>query len=148
MPTPYIRKLRNRDFGRVRYSNNLKAWLAVQATRLSTSAAAIFNLMRSGYSANQVLSIASDPDLANSVAPVITGTVGAGNTLTKSSNGTWSGLAPIVYSFQWRRAGVDIPGATSATYVIPVDAATGPFVCVVTASNPAGKLAVSSNSLS
>lgn len=148
MPTPYIRKLRNRESSRVRHSNNLKTWLSAQAARLSTSVAVIFNLMRSGYTANQVQLLSGDPDIANTVAPTISGTVAVGNTLTKSSNGTWTGLMPIVYTFQWRRAGVDIPGATSATYVIPADGTPGSYTCVVTATNAAGKMTATSNSLS
>lgn len=146
MPTPYIRRLRSRHFERARHSQNLSAWLTAQATRLSTSAASVFRMLRSGYSATAVNAVGTDPDLVNSVAPVISGTVGQGNTLTKSSNGTWSGLAPIVYSFQWRRNGVAIGGATGATYVIP-DALPGPYTCAVTARNPAGSLTVSSNAL-
>lgn len=54
--------------------------------------------------------------LTNVVAPVITGTVLPGETLTVS-DGTWSSL-PIAFQYQWRNAGVDILGATSNTYVL------------------------------
>jgi hypothetical protein len=36
----------------------------------------------------------------NTVAPVVTGTTAAGQTLT-TTNGTWTGAAPITYTYQW-----------------------------------------------
>lgn len=65
--------------------------------------------------------------------PVITGTAQVGQTLT-CSNGTWLG-SPTSYAHQWKRSGVSIDGATSATYV-PVVADVGlPITCTVTAGN-------------
>lgn len=52
----------------------------------------------------------------NTAIPVISGTLEVGETLT-ASTGTWTGTAPITYTYQWKRNGVDIPGATGATYV-------------------------------
>ena len=48
-------------------------------------------------------------------APVITGTPEVGETLSVST-GTWTGEPTITYAYQWRRDGVVITGATSATY--------------------------------
>ncbi|MBX0301957.1 excalibur calcium-binding domain-containing protein [Cryobacterium sp. 1639] len=53
--------------------------------------------------------------------PRISGTVRVGQTLTATA-GTWS-PAPVALSYQWKRAGVAIIGATARTYVVrPTDA--------------------------
>lgn len=51
--------------------------------------------------------------------PTITGTPTVGATLT-AQPGTWA-PAPVTLTYQWKRAGVAIPGATSATYTIGSD---------------------------
>ena len=53
--------------------------------------------------------------LANTVAPVISGTEVQGYTLTVTP-GTWTGSPALTY--QWQAGGVDIGGATATTYVI------------------------------
>ena len=80
---------------------------------------------------------------ANSVAPTISGTLVDGQTLT-ASTGTWSGTAPISYSYQWQRCSstgtgcATITGATASTYQLsPTDVGTTLDV-VVTATNTAG----------
>lgn len=147
MSTPNIRHMRNRKFSRLRHGKKLSSWLALQASRLSTTAAVVFRLLAVGFTAKQVETLQTDPDLANTVAPVISGTVAVGNTLTKTSDGTWSGLAPISYSYQWQRDGEDIASATGETYVIP-EGGAGPYTCDVTAHSPVASLTVSSNALS
>ena len=73
---------------------------------------------------------------ANTVPPVITGTTVVGNTLLTSS-GTWSGTA-ATYTYQWKRGGVAISGATSSAYLL-VSADIGTMISVtVTATNTAG----------
>jgi lysophospholipase L1-like esterase len=54
--------------------------------------------------------------LSNTAVPVITGTATEGQTLT-SSTGTWS-ATPSSYSYQWKRNGSAISGATSSTYTL------------------------------
>lgn len=74
----------------------------------------------------------------NSVAPAITGTETEGQDLTCSS-GTWSNSPS--YAYQWKRSGVAIAGATSATHTL-VSADVGEtLTCVVSATN-AGVTAV------
>jgi len=83
----------------------------------------------------------------NSVAPVASGTISIGNSLTVS-DGTWSGAPSFTY--QWRRAGVDIGGATAAAYVVvaaDIDD-TVAIDCVVTATNAFGSASQDSNNLS
>ena len=53
--------------------------------------------------------------------PAISGTAGAGHTLT-AGDGTWSGTHPLDYTYQWQRCDADgsnctdIAGATDSTY--------------------------------
>lgn len=54
--------------------------------------------------------------LKTTPVPVITGTAKVGQTLTAKA-GTWS-PAPVALSYQWKRAGTAIAGATGATYVV------------------------------
>ena len=85
-----------------------------------------------------------------SVAPTITGTAMAGQTLTVSS-GTWSGSAPISYAYQWEDCSSlaevscsPISGATSATYTVQSSDAGQDVEAVVTASNSGGSVSVGS----
>jgi hypothetical protein len=48
--------------------------------------------------------------------PVITGTPTIGNTIF-ASTGTWSN-SPTAYTYQWKRAGVNITGATGTSYIV------------------------------
>ena len=63
--------------------------------------------------------------VANVSVPTVTGTASSSQTLTASS-GDWAG-APSTYTFQWSRCDTtattctDIPGATSATYVVAAE---------------------------
>lgn len=49
--------------------------------------------------------------------PTVTGTNTVGQTLT-GVNGTFFGNTTVTITRQWMRGGVDIPGATGATYVL------------------------------
>lgn len=84
----------------------------------------------------------------NTVAPVVSGTVVVGQTLS-TTNGTWSN-SPTSYTYQWRRGGANIGGATSSTYtVVSADCAVTTIDCVVTATNGSGSTSqASSNALS
>lgn len=82
---------------------------------------------------------------SNSVAPVISGTTSLGSTLT-STTGTWSGTAPITYSYQWKRGATNI-GTNSSTYVTVVGDSLANITCVVTATNIAGSANATSNTL-
>lgn len=73
----------------------------------------------------------------NQVAPVLSGTFEVGEVVS-CSTGTWSGSTPITYTYQWKRNGVDISGATSSTYTIVLADDTNTLTCLVTATNSVG----------
>ena len=91
----------------------------------------------------------------NQLEPQISGTPTEGRQLT-ASNGTWVGVQPMTFTFQWVRCGTDggdplgskcaaISGATKSTYT-PVAADVGSRLRVrVTAKNSAGATTDASN---
>jgi hypothetical protein len=91
----------------------------------------------------------------NTVEPSITGTLIIGRLLT-ASVGTWAGLTPITYAYQWVRCGVSggasdgsnctaIPGATSSFYSLVADDVGQRLRIRITATNSAGVQTVASN---
>lgn len=82
----------------------------------------------------------------NTVAPTISGTNAVGNMLT-ATNGTWTGTAPISYTYQWKRDGVNILSATSITYTLVQADAGYNITCQVTGTNTGGTASALSNSL-
>lgn len=72
----------------------------------------------------------------NSVAPVISGNVQVGQTLT-TTDGTWSNT-PTSYAYQWKRDGVSIGSATANTHILVELDAGAAITCEVTASNAGG----------
>lgn len=81
-----------------------------------------------------------------SVAPAITGTAQAGETLT-CSNGTFSGTNNT-YSFQWYANGTSVQDATSNTYVLTSADVGKIFTCRVMAKNDGGNAFGFSNTTS
>jgi hypothetical protein len=79
---------------------------------------------------------AAAPVPVNSVAPVISGTTRVTQVLT-TTNGTWSN-SPTGYTYQWKRAGSNIAGATASTYTLVELDAGAAITCAVTASNASG----------
>ena len=77
--------------------------------------------------------------------PVIGGTPAVGHTLT-CSPGTWVDAESFAY--QWRRDGLAIAGAASATYVVQTADAGHQLSCIVTASNDGGSTSATSASVS
>ena len=82
----------------------------------------------------------------NTVAPVISGTAERGETLT-STTGTWTGTGIITYTYQWKRNGSDISGATSSTYVLVAADDNANITCLVTATDVGGSSSQLSNTL-
>jgi hypothetical protein len=84
---------------------------------------------------------------ANTVAPAISGTAVVGQVLT-TTTGTWTGTAPITYSYQWKRGATNI-GTNASTYtLVQADAGnTSNITCVVTATNAVGSADATSNTV-
>jgi hypothetical protein len=84
---------------------------------------------------------------ANTTAPVVIGTPARAATLT-SSTGVWSGTSNV-YSYQWQRdtgsGWTDIAGATKSSYLVQKADEGATLRLQVTATNPDGVLAVTSD---
>jgi hypothetical protein len=74
---------------------------------------------------------------SNTVLPAITGTPRVLGPLTVS-DGTWSGSETITYTYQWKRNGVNIGGATNALYACVYADIGATITCAVTATNDVG----------
>lgn len=74
----------------------------------------------------------------NTVAPVLSGTATAGQTLS-CTTGTWSG-SPTSFSYVWKRSDIaqTISGATASTYVLTSTDVGHTITCSVTGINSAG----------
>ncbi len=70
-------------------------------------------------------------------APTITGTLIAGQTLT-GSNGTWTGLDATITARQWKSNGVNIGGATNATFLLTSSEVGDTITFSVTVTNDGG----------
>ena len=106
------------------------------------------NTAGSGLATSNALSIAAPVGVppVNTVAPVASGALTIGSTLS-CTQGTWTGSPTPTYTYQWQRNGVNIPGATSSTYVtVAADGGTS-VSCRVTASNTAAVVSATSNAL-
>jgi hypothetical protein len=80
---------------------------------------------------------------ANTVLPVISGSTAVGQTLT-TTNGTWTGFPAPGFTYQWKRGGANISGATASSYLL-VSADSGAMITVtVTATNTAGSASATS----
>jgi hypothetical protein len=104
--------------------------------------AGVLPLMASSSLAAPLRVAASPP--VNSSLPDITGTARVGETLT-ASNGSWGGLTPISYAYQWQRCNSSgsscgsISRATNQNYVASSGDAGHTIRVEVTATNADGK---------
>ena len=73
----------------------------------------------------------------NTVAPDTTGDAKVGSVLT-TTQGTWTGTAPITYTYQWYSGINPIAGATTNTYTVQVSDLGNAVICQVTATNAHG----------
>jgi RHS repeat-associated protein len=93
------------------------------------------------------------PPPENTSPPVISGTAQDGHTLT-ASTGTWEGIAPISYAYQWQLceeitdACREIPGATESTYTLEEEDVGLLVSVIVTASNDSGEASATSSQTS
>lgn len=79
---------------------------------------------------------------ANTVLPVVSGITTVGQTLS-TTDGTWANT-PTNFSYQWKRNGANIGGATGNTYVIQAADANTTLTVTVTATNAAGSTSATS----
>jgi hypothetical protein len=79
----------------------------------------------------------------NTVLPVISGATAVTSTLT-TTDGTWTGTLPIAYTYQWKRNGTSIGGATSNNYLLVIADLTTTITVTVTATNVAGNASATS----
>lgn len=101
---------------------------------------------KEGYETGIVASAATAPVASGTLttSPVtITGTTKAGSTLTAAS-GSW-GPAPVTLTYQWKRTGVNIIGATKATYAL-VGADAGKQISVTVTGTKLGYTTASTTS--
>lgn len=74
----------------------------------------------------------------NTAVPVISGTEQVGQLLS-ATTGTWTSAAgSLSYAYQWRRAGVDISGATASSYTLVAADEGATITIAVTATNSDG----------
>lgn len=78
---------------------------------------------------------------ANSLLPSIAGIAQVGQTLTANVGG-WSGSP--VFTYQWKKGGVNIAGATSKTYVPVVGDIGATITVTVTGTNSSGNASATS----
>lgn len=82
----------------------------------------------------------------NTVAPVASGYVYAGKTLS-CTTGTWTSSTTPTYAYQWKRNGTNISGETSSTHLVVTADEGQSITCEVTATNSGGSTAQGSNTL-
>ena len=133
------------------------AWTSVDVTSLvsgnglvsfavtnASSTAAGFDSRESG-SATAPQLVVETPAVApaNALPPTISGTARDGQKLA-ANPGTWTGSAPLTYTYQWQRCNAaaasctPISGATSSTYTLTSADVRSTVDVAVTASNVAG----------
>jgi hypothetical protein len=81
----------------------------------------------------------------NTVAPAISGSAIQGVTLS-CSTGTWTASPTPTFTYQWKRGGVAITGATNSTYAVQNADVGSTLTCTVTATNAGGSGAPATSS--
>ena len=106
-----------------------------------------------GWGDSQLRSWSGDTDIdggtgipVNTVAPVISGTTTLGSVLT-TTNGTWTAKPSATFTYQWKRNGSNIIGATNSTYTLVVADSAANITCEVTATNDFGSASAISNTI-
>ena len=79
-------------------------------------------------------------------APVLSGSNQQGSELS-CTDGIWAGRPTPTFTYQWRRSGEDIDGATASTYTTTESDVGESIDCVVTATNDGGSASADSNNI-
>lgn len=119
-------------------------------SRFTNDVLLVVNAGKGGNLTNAAMAAAINAGLANEIpptntaAPVVSGTGTVGQVLN-CTTGTWT--YGQTYTYQWRRSGANIVGATNASYTLgALDSGTN-VSCAVTAHNPAGSATAVSNAI-
>lgn len=91
----------------------------------------------SGEADSNSTSAIAEPAPVNTVAPVASGYIYFGTTLS-CTTGTWTSITTATYTYQWKRNGSNISAATASTYVVAAADEGQSITCAVTATNTAG----------
>jgi hypothetical protein len=83
---------------------------------------------------------------SNTLAPVASGGLSV-NSVLSVTNGTWTGVPAPTFTYQWKRGGVDVAGATASSYTLVVGDVGAMMSCSVTATNATGSATAASNSV-
>jgi hypothetical protein len=83
----------------------------------------------------------------NTSPPIISGVALVNEILSVSNVGAWTGTTPLVYTYQWKRNGVDIVWETANEYLTVLADLGQKITCEVTATNIAGASSQISNSI-
>lgn len=103
--------------------------ISVQVTATNTEG--------SVYAVSLETAVVSGTLPVNTVAPAVTGTAEDGEVLT-TTNGTWTGTAPITYAIEWLRDNVVIAGESGTTYTLTGTDVGTKIRSRITATNAAG----------
>ncbi len=79
----------------------------------------------------------------NTVLPVVSGSTTIGSLLS-TTDGTWTGTPAPTFTYQWKRNGVAIGGATANTYTLVIADNGTTITVTVTATNVAGNASATS----
>ena len=106
-----------------------------------------------GWGDSQLKSWSGETDIdggtgipVNTVAPVISGATTLGSVLS-TTNGTWTAKPAATFTYQWKRNGSNIIGATNSTYTLVNEDGATNITCQVTATNDFGSASATSNTL-
>ncbi len=122
-------------------NSDLNALKAIPGSAFEAVDVASLKLSNTSYA---VASAAPPPAApVNTAWPVLSGTARDGQTLS-TTNGTWTGTAPITYSYAWRRCDTSgancttIANASGQSYVLTAADVGSKVYSLVTASNAGG----------
>ena len=85
--------------------------------------------------------------ILNLTAPKIDGKDLVNAKIDVIDNGTWAGVLPITFTYQWKRNGIDIAGETNNQYTTVLADLGKIITCLVTATNIQGSASQISNGI-
>jgi hypothetical protein len=140
VPTPTTTQIRWTADGQAQPSLDDKTSFTAAPSLVGKQLVATVTQTRAGYRTTSATSggaIVQPGTIPTSSNPGISGTAKVGFTL-HAQTGTWSTvLSTVTASYQWRRGGVAVPGATAADYQVTTDD-VGSAITVVQTLNASG----------